>query len=152
MGFLMVFFHPLYLCTYILFCETPITVGSHPPTKPQQNQISTLQCAYTLRVWLSCWDRVMQCFIWHTSCNVMTSTAPIIPLRLVKPAVSSYLCFVKKTKSHECFDSCLAVTVNMWMLIFPEKNNLLSCFNREKHFWLDKSWEKLLRKWRTDKQ
>lgn len=62
-----------------------------------------------LRVWLLCCDWVMQCFIWHSSCYVMSNIAPFICDLLAKPAGRPYLflcshhteelaCYVKRTK------------------------------------------------------
>ena len=70
---------------------------------------------------LACfWDRVMQCFIWHTSCYVMASVFPIIFLLLLKPAVKSYLCFTlppNKWPSLFC-ESHMSVLINVWQLQF----------------------------------
>ena len=92
----------------LLACEIFSTVGSPPLThKATAAQISIFQWVHTLIVRLSCWDGVMTCFIWHTSCYVMTSVVPIISL----PLLWSYL----------------------YVLLPPNKGLSLFC---ENHIWV----------------
>lgn len=103
-------------------------------------QISIFQCVYTLMVWLSCWHRLTQCFIWPTSCYVMASIALIISLQLLSSAVKSYLYFtLPPNQGPSLFCEKVKVTWVFWQLQFlwgcwflPEKDVLLSCCCKEK--------------------
>lgn len=136
-----------------LSCETFSTVESRS-LKATAVQISIF---FTLIVWLSCWDRVMRCFIWHTSCYVMSSIAAIISLRLVKPAVRSYLHFMlppnqglnllcEKGKVTWLFWKFFKRFQFIWGCWFSQrKNNLLRFLSsKKKHVWLDRSWKRVL--------
>lgn len=124
---------------FSLSCETFLTGGSHPLTRPQPNKYTYSSVFHFSesgclagKWWRNALFGIPHVMLWLASLQLFLcdySGLPWGPIYISRShQTRGRTCFVKRTESHRCFDSCLAVNSLYEDVDFPQRKMFCSVF------------------------